>query len=178
VEMHLEVLGETQINRELLRWEGRIADFSPLFAGLVADFYEMERRVFGSEGATVGGWEPLAASTVHERARLGLGPNPILDRSGATSRGRTPRVGGTGKRSLTTPNSEHSLVRIDPTEMVVGTTDPVMGYHQRGHDSPTELPKRTVVSLSEIDRRRWVKGVQAWITGSPLEGVLIGPAGL
>jgi hypothetical protein len=36
---------------------------------------------FASEGAMVGGWAPLAASTVRERERLGVpGPGPILVR--------------------------------------------------------------------------------------------------
>ncbi|MDQ2727984.1 MAG: phage virion morphogenesis protein [Actinomycetota bacterium] len=173
--MRLEVLGETQINRELLRWEAHVADFTPLFAALVEDFHEMERRQFASEGHAGGaGWAPLATSTVAGR---GGSANPILDRTGI-SYGPAARRGGTGRESLTTSHGEHSIVRILPDELVVGTSDPVMGYHQRGHVGPTPLPQRKVVSMTEEDRRRWVKAAQAWMVGTPLTSVLSGPRGL
>ncbi len=173
--MTLEVMGETVINRDLMRWEERAGDFGPVFAALVADFHDMEAEQFRSEGAGSGGWAPLALRTVTERASLGLGPNPILDRSGVTYRGRE---GGTGRRSLTESDAPFSVTRIGPYEMFVGSSDPVMGYHQRGHETPTPLPKRRVVEFREIDRVRWVKAMQAHLVGTPLSSVLAGPRGL
>lgn len=173
--MKLEVMGETILNRDLMRWEERAGDFLPVFAALVVDFHAMEAKQFASEGAPSGGWAVLADSTIAQRAAMGLGANPILDRSGATYRGRE---GGTGRRSLTESNAPYSVTRVTPDEMFVGSSDPVMGYHQRGHETPTPLPQRRVVEFREADRVRWVKAMQAHLTGTPLSSVLAGPRGL
>lgn len=180
MDLRLEVGGELQLDRTLLRWSERADDFSPVFALLVADFHEIERRQFDSEGGFAsGGWLPLADSTVAERERLGIGgDSPILDRSGAGTYGSSHREGGTLRRELTESSAQGAVELITPGEMFVGTDDPVAGYHQRGHERPTPLPRRRPVEFREMDRLRWTKAIQAWITTGDATTVMSGPLGL
>lgn len=114
---------------------------------IVADFHHIEKRRFAKEGP---GWAPLAATTAAERSRLGIGgTNPILDRTGASYRGRT---GGQLKRSLTETGAKGSVVRMGVDNMFVGTTDPVADFHQYG---TKRMPQRKVVDFTEADAERW-----------------------
>lgn len=58
-------------------------DMPAILAGALPTIREAHRSVFTTEGAAGrGSWPALAPSTLRDRARLGYGPGPILERSG------------------------------------------------------------------------------------------------
>lgn len=123
--------------------EHRLIDLVPAYEAIAAAFRRIEQRRFDSEGP---GWAELAASTVAQRERLGIGgSHPILSRKGIVDRGRR---GGQLRTSLTTKGAKNSVVRPEVDGLFVGTADPVAKYHQEG---TAKMPARPLVDLNEAD---------------------------
>src|SRR5256885_1308109 len=75
VRLLFEVHGETQIDRELVRWTDQFTDASPAFAMIYNFLLKVEKMQFASEGAQSDHpWPTLAAGTVTAKARAGLRP--------------------------------------------------------------------------------------------------------
>ena len=146
--LQLEVFGDVQLDRELLRFSGRVTDLRPVWEALAADFEAIEAGQFNSQGARgSGGWQPLAESTVRQKARHPEWDQRILHRTLAL------------RNSLTDAGAPGAVRQIAPAEMLVGSTVAYGVFHQQGKG----VPRRRPVELTAADRRRWVKAVQQYV---------------
>lgn len=157
MQVHIDVFGDVQIHRELLRYAGAVADASPAFERIarkgagagVLSLRGIERRQFGSQGQFAsGGWAPLAPSTVREKARKGLS-RKIL------------RATGELEASLVGAGSGHIEI-VQPHQLVFGTSVSYARFHQRG---TKRMPRRRVIELRESDRRDMVRTLQRHLQG-------------
>lgn len=150
VRLNLDVFGDQQISRELLRFAKRGTDMSPAFKIIADDFLDIEKRQFTSAGRYgSGGWRPLAPSTVAYKARRGLDPR-ILH---ATLRLR---------KSLTQRSGPDVIRKISNDEMFVGTRVKYARHHQHGAPR-ANLPQRRPVELPDRDRKNWMKILQRFL---------------
>jgi phage gpG-like protein len=151
--LELEVYGDVQLARELLRFRDRGMDMTPAFVKVADDFLEIGRQQFGSQGGRSGGWAPLQPAYLARKIRDGYDPR-ILH--------RTLRL----RRSLTMSTAD-SIRRITPEEMFVGSRVPYGVHHQHGAPR-ANLPRRRPIELSNADRVRWIKILQRYlIEGRP-----------
>jgi phage gpG-like protein len=147
----LDVFGDRQLDRKLLRFEDRVGDLEPAFEALADDFLSIESKQFSSEGGFASGsWAPLAESTVRRRGSAG----PILDDSGDL------------RRSLTQEGAKGSVRQITSDSLFVGTDVDYAQYHQTG---TSRMPRRRPVEFRDADRRRWVKAIQRYLTTGQAE---------
>lgn len=148
--LRLDVFGDVQFDRRLLRFQDHAADMTVPLTALAADFHDLETRQFASEGGSgSGGWAPLAPATVRDRIRHGFpGDHPILHRTGAL------------EASLTDPHAAGAVERVAPDSLFVGTNVSYARFHQTG---TRRMPRRRPVEFTERDRRRWVKVLQRYI---------------
>ncbi len=147
--VELDVFGDTQLKRRLLRFADGATDASPAFQTIADDLRDLERRQFASQGSSASaGWAPLAPSTVTRKARLGLDPR-ILH---ATGRLRASLEGhGAGHLEI-----------VQPHQLVFGTTVPYARHHQHGTEI---MPRRRPIELREQDRRQVVRTLQRHLMG-------------
>jgi phage gpG-like protein len=158
--IELELAGDVQLRRELLRFRGAVADASPAFeqiargsSGLkgVYSLRGIERRQFQSQGAFASaGWAPLAPSTVRAKARRGLDPR-ILH---ATGRLAASLSGGAGRVEI-----------VSSSQLIFGTSVPYARFHQSG---TARMPRRRPIELREQDRRAIVRTLQRYLVGATL----------
>lgn len=114
---------------------GRFSDYSvPLGGAILRLMRRVAKENFDTEGGHArGGWPPLAPSTLAERARLGYGNLPMMQR---TRRLYKSLAGGR--------STADSIVEVTPTSLTWGTRTPYAIYHQS--DAPrTRLPLRQVI---------------------------------
>jgi len=123
-----------------------LLNLGPLWARFKSEMSAIEEERFSSEG--YGEWDPLADSTLRQRARLGFGPGPILQR---------------------TRNLMDSLV--DPARaaqtsartMSWGTDVSYAGFHQDGGSIAGRPPQRVILEVRAEDRRRLETQMVSWI---------------
>lgn len=146
VRFSIEVFGEEQVNRELMRFHDRVGNARPLFASLAHDLEEIERAQFGSEGARSGHpWAWLQAATVRAKQAKGLALG-ILRATNALYESLT---GGSGR-----------VREIGTDHLRFGTSDPKATLHQRG---TVKMPARPVIDFTETDKVAMTKKVQSYI---------------
>lgn len=97
---------------------------------------------FRTEGSLSGGWQPLALSTLIDKARKGYGNKPILERTGKLKNSFYKRVGT--KRAF------------------VSSKSPYFGFHQ-SRKPRTKIPRRPMLLLTESTRQKIVKKFQKFI---------------
>lgn len=155
MELRLEIFGDVQLSRDLLRFRERGMDMRPVFHNLADDFLDIETRQFESEGRYAsGGWQPLTPDYLAWKVRHDLDPR-ILHATLAM------------RNSLTVRGAPGQVRRITRDEMFVGTDVrskrgfPYPAVHQNPKRSP--LPRRRPVELREADRDNWVKQVQYYL---------------
>jgi len=150
--MTLEVFGEVQLSRELLRVGANAANMRPAFDEIHEDLLDAEQQQFSSQGARFsGGWRPLAASTVAAKARAGQDPR-ILH--------RTLRL----RNSLTQAGHPDHVYDVGADEMFTGSRVSYGVYHQHG-DEP-RMPRRRPFELDAATRRDIMKVLQRHLLGS------------
>jgi phage gpG-like protein len=153
--LELNVVGDQQLNRELLRFAGRAVDARPLWDKILLDLRALEEEQFSSQGARAsGGWQPLADSTIQRKAAKGRQePSRILVDSGDLLKSLTEHGGDNAVRV-----SEHD-------EMRFGTRLPYAEFHQLGHG----VPQRRFLELTETDRHQtFVRQAHRFlVTGEP-----------
>lgn len=163
MKLSLEIFGDVQLNRSLLRLGTRLHDLTPVFNVMADEFLVMETLQFNSEGGFAsGGWAPDAESTLAHKAALGLDMR-VMHATLAL------------RNSLTQKGAEGAVRRIGPQSMEVGTEVrsstgfPYAAAHQKPQAGGRK--RRRVVELRPIDRNRWVKHVQRFVvTGSITQG--------
>lgn len=144
--LELDITGDKQILRDLLRWGENARDMRPAFRDLADDFLDIERKQFESQGGYgSGGWKPLKPDYLARKVAAGF-DSRILH--------RTLRL----RRSLTMSTGDSVRV-ITADEMRVGTRVPYAVHHQHGAPR-ANLPRRRPVELPNADRERWVKILQ------------------
>lgn len=129
-------LDATELQVEFALLAGRFDDFSPVLGGAVLErFRQMERDVFDTEGAAYGPrWDPLAESTLRERARLGFPPGPILDRTH-----RLRKSVAAGRKTA------DSIVEVSPFGLTFGTSVEYADYHQQSDGFGLTMPLRQFI---------------------------------
>lgn len=144
----IDVFGVETVRSDLLRFEDRADSPGPFLAAVAQDFYELQERAFATEGASSGGrWAPLSPRYATHKASRYPGKT-ILRRTDALY------------RSLTGPFSEFSTFRLTDDEVLMATRHPAAVPHAQG---TSRMPARPPVRLRDIDRRRWLKGLQRYL---------------
>lgn len=135
--LRFKIEGVPELSRLLQITYDKVNDFRvPLGKSAQLILSDVERN-FVSEGGLVGGWAPLAESTVKGRLRAGFGgEHPILQRTGAL------------RRSF--------FSRVTPKKMIVSSESPYFGYHQ-SRLPRSRLPRRTMLVLVERTRQNIVE---------------------
>lgn len=152
----IDVFGDTQFSRELLRIGDRAEDMTPVFRELADDFLQMEREQFDSEGRHSGGWTPLKPSTIESKQRRGLDPR-ILHATLAL------------RKSLTVLGAAGQIRKISADELVLGTDVrseegfPYPAAHQRPLRGQT---RRRIIEFTPFKRVEWTKAIQRHILGT------------
>lgn len=125
----------------------KLDDWRSVWPNVIQEFHLIEAEQFDSEGAAGSGkWTPLKA-VYAEFKEAHFPGKPILQ---ATSDLRD---------SLVDSEAFGAITRISEQELVLGTSVPYAIFHQRG--TRRGLPQRKVISLSEQQKRRIQKAVQA-----------------
>lgn len=144
--LQFTVSGVTQLDRSLSRFGEGVRDLRPLWRQLYADFLNIEREQFNTEGARTGtAWEPLRPTYAAWKAANYPGQK-ILVATGAMRAQLT-----TGKGMLNT---------FYPLSMRLHPTDPKARYHQTG---TSRMARRPVVWLTPSDRTRWMKMLHEYV---------------
>jgi len=134
LDIKFKIEGVTELHRRLLVEVKNISDLStPLRKSgklVLADVQEN----FRSEGGLVGGWEPLAESTVRQR---GGAAHPILVRTGSYKNSFTQHV--TKKKTR------------------VYSFAPYHVYHQSKAPRKGSLPRRRTLAIIELTRQNIVE---------------------
>lgn len=139
-----EAYGDRLVSRELLDIGGRGLDARPAFELIADDLLASETRRFNSRG--FGTWQPLAPSTIEQKARQRLDPR-ILHATGAL------------RDSLTRRHAPHQELLIEPQFMVLGTTLDYARFHQQG---TRRMPARKPLGFPVTQRRKAVKRIQKY----------------
>jgi len=156
--LNVDVFGEVQFSRELLRIVDRTTDMRPAWQAVHRSFLGAERRQFATEGGTYsGGWAPLKPTTVASKIAAGLDPRVLH----ATLRLR---------RSLTSELSADHVFRMSFDEMFVGSSVPYGVHHQFGTKF---MQRRRPVEFNDALRKRWVKIMQSWIMKAEVDDALL-----
>lgn len=142
--LHVEIRDDAEgnragLNRMFQAFGATIDDMPAVLEDAIPTIRAAHAAVFSTEGtAGRGQWEGLAMRTLEERAELGYGPGPILERSGALKAHvlSTPAV---IRRYGTSVE-----LRIRPDRSVGGV--PKYDALARGY-SPNNLPARPMVAV-------------------------------
>lgn len=142
-----DVDGQTVLDRAFNRIDRYISDFRNIWPGVAQEFYATEERQFQSEGASgaSGRWAPLSQAYARFKSKVFPG-QPILQQTSSLY------------ESLTSPDALDSIFRPLPQELQIGTKVPYFRAHQRGSG---RIPARPPISLTEPDKRRLQKAIQA-----------------
>lgn len=150
--LDLDVYGDEQISRELLRFSAHAGNPQPAFRQIAENMREQIAEQFATEGGRgSGGWKPLADSTIASKLAAGLDPH-ILQ---ATQ---------TLMESLTGTGGDH-IEEINDDSLVFGSADPKGKFHQKG---TSKMPARRPIDFTELDRRGFMRTLQRYI----VEGVV------
>lgn len=142
----LELFGEAQIDRTLMRYAENVGDASDLWDALANRFGTANRKQFTSEGAYgSGGWPALSPAYASWKSRHYPGAK-ILHATGELEESLTQRPFG--------------IERIEPGSMTVGSGVAHGAYHQAGGGN---LPQRRPVELPASERRVWIRYIQTFI---------------
>lgn len=139
--------GVEVLNRAFNRIDQILTDFRSIWPNVAKEFYAIEADQFGSEGAkgASGKWASLSPAYKKWKERTHPGQ--------AILRLDHPLV-----ESLTSPDAAGSIYRLEADEMTLGSKVEYATAHQRGAGF---MPARPPISLTEEDKRRVQKSLQA-----------------
>jgi len=147
VRLDLDIFGEEQISRELLRFSAHAGNAQPAFHKIAADMREQIAEQFATEGGRgSGGWKPLAESTLQAKLSAGLDPH-ILQ--------ATHRL----MHSLTGTGGDH-IEKVTDDSLLFGSAVDYGRFHQKG---TTRTPARRPVDFTSLDRRGFIRTLQRYI---------------
>lgn len=159
--IEIDVFGDKQVSRELLRFSDRAHDAEPAFQSIADLLEHSEEKQFRTGGRHASaGWDKLKAATVKAKRRsddpvVRRNADKILVATGALMESLTADVQGV----------EGGAVRIvEPHQLIFGTQLPYARFHQLGKG----VPRRRVLELRARDRTEMVKRIQRYLmTGRP-----------
>jgi len=147
----IDVFGDKEVERTLVRFGERANNMRPAFEDLHKRFLQMNKRQFNTQGASgSGGWKALKPATVAFKERNGLDPR-IMHASGRL-------------RSSLTGSGQGAIKRVTNDEVFFGTSVEYAGPHQKPK-SGNPLPRRKVIEFTETEKREWTKVIQRQIVG-------------
>lgn len=150
VAIEFTVLGETQLQRVLMRFSARTLNAIPVFVQLMKAIESQVEEQFDSEGARgSGGWDELAPATIEFKRRNGY-PLEILHRT------------LTLRNSLTKTMAPGAIRRIDKQSMTFGSSVKYGIFHQKGAPK-ANLPQRRPVEFTESDRQDYATMIQRYV---------------
>jgi len=142
-----EVDGIPVLDRAFNRVEEHISDFRSIWPNVAKEFYAIEEAQFQSEGARGASGKWAALSPAYKRWKeIHYPGEPIL------------KLAHPLYESLTSPDAPDSIFRMEATEMTLGSRTPYATAHQKGAG---RMPARPPISLTESDKRRIQKSIQA-----------------
>lgn len=155
VVIRLNVLGEEQINRRLLRFGARAGSLEEPFEAIHDYLSQVSERQFDSEGDYSGNaWEALRQSTIDRKAR---DKNPTVVANAERVLHASERL----RDSLTKQGDPDMVHVITPTTMIYGTNVKYGQYHMK--PGPYGRPTRRPVDLTEGNKIAILKTLQLWI---------------
>lgn len=149
MDLLIEIHGDQQVARKLLRFADRVLDATEAFEAIAQDLYRIEREQFNTEGKYgSGGWEQLADSTIARK----------LHSPDAKTRGNAHnilRATDALMRSLVDEGAPGNIKIVQPHQLVFGTKVPHAKYHQPDPQRRRELeiPRRDRADLVRIMQR-------------------------
>lgn len=150
--LDLDVFGEEQVSRELMRFSAHAGNAQPAFHKIAEDMREQIAEQFSTEGDRgSGGWAPLTDSTLAAKAARGLDSH-ILQ----ATQSLMNSLAGTG--------GDH-IEQVTDDSLLFGSSIAYGKYHQKG---TTRMPARKPVDFTELDRRGFVRTLQRYIVGGVL----------
>lgn len=146
----LDVHGDRQLSRELVRFADAATDWRPVLSR-IADFVISETgEQFDTEGGHAsGGWAPLKPATIRAKAARGLDP-------------RILHAHGFLESSLTQRGDPNMILEVSRDELLFGSRLVYAGAHQNPRPG-SPLPQRRPVELTEQARRQIVRMLQVWV---------------
>jgi hypothetical protein len=153
LKIEINVLGERQIQRKMMRWTERAMDMRPAFGAVAEYLMRVEARQFDTEGAASGHpWAPLAASTKKRKEALGLRPEVL-------------RATDALRDALTIPGDKNQKVLMTRDTLVFGVKGDPAEYGPRlMKQTPGGIDRaRKPVDLTELNRRAAIKMIQLWV---------------
>lgn len=148
--VELEVFGEKQVSRELMRFGDRALMAQPAMEAIAERMQEQIREQFDSEGTRGSGapWPALKPATLAKKAALGQDMR-ILRATGLLFDTLTGDAGGAW--------------HVDPQGLELHTGDAWYGiFHQKGAPR-ANVPVRKPVDFTEMDRQEFVKILQEYL---------------
>ena len=149
--VEIELLGDKQFARQLLRLNDQAQDMKPALLEIEEDFYQHQTQRFNTRG--FGEWRPLKPETIARKIAAGL-DRRVLHASLRLRRSLTSR-GAPGQDRLVT-NDE---LRIG-SDVRSETGYPYPLVHKHG-TRDGRVPARPPIKLTDDRKRRWVKILQA-----------------
>lgn len=145
--LELDVFGDVQVSREILRYGEHANDARPAFRQMTQMLEQAERRQFDTQGGFAsGGWAPLKPETVRAKVRKHQDPR-ILRATGALEASLTH--GGSGARR-----------HVGSQELIYGTDIEYARFHQHG---TRRMPQRRPLETTKNMRVQLMKVLQRWI---------------
>lgn len=137
-ELSVDVVGEKELLEALGTVEKGMLDLNQLgvWKWVQSRFYEIEKQLFGSEGATGqhGKWQELS-SPYKEVKSAEFGDLPILQRDGNLM------------KSMTSEGADGAVVERTPQTLTLGSSLPTAAFHSS--DEPrTKIPLRRIVDFT------------------------------
>lgn len=139
VNFTIEIEGEKELARAVLRVIGSIDDFRPYWKALQNELFDIEREQFDSEGAkgATGKYKDLSPTYARYKQKI-YGDKPILQRTGRLY-------------ASMTGNTSDTVAQLGKTEAVFGTKVPYAKKHQTG---AKYLTKRPPYALTDRQKRK------------------------
>jgi phage gpG-like protein len=171
VDISLDVFGDVQLKRKILRIGDRAEDAAPALRGLADYFRGIESEQFATQGQSgSGGWPELKPSTIRKRlagrrdASVGrfrsASTGRFQSRSQATASLKILDDTGALKDSLTDAGDEQHIERVSRDELAFGTIVPYARFHQMG---TSRMDQRRPVELTEPERKEAVRKLQRYL---------------
>jgi phage gpG-like protein len=152
VRLALDIFGEEQVERELLRFSAYAGSPVPAFHQIAQDMRSQIEEQFATEGGRgSGGWPPLKESTLASKAAAGLDPHILRATSALMN-------------SLTGTGGDH-IEQVTDDSLVFGSSIARGKFHQQG---TKRMPARKPVDFTELDRRGFVRTLQRYIVDGAL----------
>ncbi len=138
-----------------------VRNLQPVWEDIYDDFRSRETAVFEAQGSVQGheAWTALNANYLKWKQAHGF-DSRILIKTGAMM------------RSLTTKGAPGSVFNSRPLGVEMGTSVPYAIYHQsdrprkKNKDEKDRLPRRTMIRVTDAQRRHWVRLIQAFLIAS------------